>query len=609
MYDDEPQPREKIMETSLVVKDDTLGGYDVYEEILEPKTGETCFIDKHGNKHMEVYKEGITYRPIPATDDAVTQGTILFPTGIMDYGTTKELIEEIHVFIHKYLEINPRFEKIASWYVLFTWIYDRLDIVPYLRVRGDTGTGKNRFQDVIGGICYKPLFTAGAVTPAVMYRVISRFKGTLIIDEADFYKSDATNEIIKILNCGFQRGRPVARCQKDNPDNIQYFDTFCPKVLSTRKDFRDKATENRCLTHINRELTRTDIPINLPREFYHEQAILRNKLLKWRLDHYNKIDTDLAQTFDLGANLSPRLRQVMEGFPLLFYDDLEMMQFFRETLLELDNELKEERSASYEGIIVNILLQKYDEGCLHVTVGDIAQEIKEKDGWGWVTPQSVGSRLKSLGIKTQPPKRIDGKVKRCIKWEPQLIQQLRMRYHINNGTQTENIATLNDWGKGCNTPPTGENVTSVTSVTTHRETNTDISKKSNLYNKDTVKHPVPQGVVTDVTVVTPQGRKQLQLESSINIEDKNNGRNNGREVAFSCDPLSQRDALHEAIRRHASDGMGVHLANLRDDNVLMAHFESEGELYDFIEYLLKERDGGIYEPFGGYLQLTSPEET
>lgn len=527
----------KKRETSLVITKNQ-GEYILYEEIIDPGTREAYFINKHGNTHKEINTDGIIHYPIPANDDAITQGLIHFPTGSMDYGTTKELIEEIQEYIHKYLEIKPQFEKIASWYILFTYIYDCVPVVPYLRTRGDTGTGKNRFQDTIGGISYKPMFTAGAVTPAVIYRLINRYRGTLIIDEADWYNSNETSEIIKILNCGFQRGRPVARCNKDNLDHIQFFDTYCPKILSTRKEFSDKATENRCLTHINREMTRTDIPINLPREFYQEQEILRNKCLKWRLDHYNKINPDLARTFDLGKKLSPRLRQVMENFPLLFHDDPEMMHFFKDTLRGLNNEIKEERATSPDGILVNSLLSLLDNDNLNISPGDIATEMKEKHGLDWVTPQWVGKHLKSLGLKTQSPRKIHGENKRCIHLEPILIEQLRMRYHIDTGENDGDLSTLDDYNDTLVTsPPTEETITSVTSATSVSGTKGGITEKSNLGNTGTINHSLPHRNVTHVTYVTQQEKKWLHVPASITIENKKNGNNGDANVPHRSDEI------------------------------------------------------------------------
>ena len=56
------------------------------------------------------------------------------------------------------------FEEIATQYILLTWVYDKFNELPYLRLRGDFGSGKTRALLVIGSICYKPFFASGAST-------------------------------------------------------------------------------------------------------------------------------------------------------------------------------------------------------------------------------------------------------------------------------------------------------------------------------------------------------------------------------------------------------------------------------------------------------------
>src|SRR6185369_1755469 len=108
---------------------------------------------------------------------------------------------------------SASFEAIASAYALFTWIYDAFNEVPYLRVRGDFGTGKSRFLQTVGSICYKPIFASGASTISPVFRILDAFRGTLVIDESDFRASDEKAEMVKILNNGNARGFPVLRSE------------------------------------------------------------------------------------------------------------------------------------------------------------------------------------------------------------------------------------------------------------------------------------------------------------------------------------------------------------------------------------------------------------
>ena len=99
---------------------------------------------------------------------------------------------------------------IAAYYVLFSWVYDAFNELPYLRVRGDYGTGKTRFLAIVGSIAYKPIFGSGASTVSPIFHLLEQFGGTLVIDEADFRFSDEKADLVKILNNGNVRGFPGA---------------------------------------------------------------------------------------------------------------------------------------------------------------------------------------------------------------------------------------------------------------------------------------------------------------------------------------------------------------------------------------------------------------
>ena len=118
---------------------------------------------------------------------------------------TLKLVEEIRAHIHRYVDMTASKEEFAAWYVIMTWVADRLRTVGYYRFAGDTGTGKSRALDVVGRLCYKPMMLSGAVTPAPIYRLIRRFRGTLVMDEADFSDSTEKREVVTILNCGFRK--------------------------------------------------------------------------------------------------------------------------------------------------------------------------------------------------------------------------------------------------------------------------------------------------------------------------------------------------------------------------------------------------------------------
>src|SRR5207247_1145032 len=132
--------------------------------------------------------------PYSPQNNLIKNDVVLLPSEPEDYGSETQLLADIQAFIHRYVDVTPLFEKIASYYVLLSWVYDRFNELPYLRLRGDPGSGKTRFLLTVGSLCYKPIFASGASTVSPLFRIIDAFRGTLIIDEGDFRLSDERAE-------------------------------------------------------------------------------------------------------------------------------------------------------------------------------------------------------------------------------------------------------------------------------------------------------------------------------------------------------------------------------------------------------------------------------
>ena len=261
------------------------------------------------------FRRGERLVPYSPDNNLIKNDVVLLPSGPEEYGSEAELVAEIQAYIHRYVDLSPQFERIASYYVLFSWLYDGFNELPYLRVRGDYGSGKTRFLLVVGSLCYKPVFASGASTVSPIFHILDAFRGTLIIDEGDFRWSDDKADIVKILNNGNVRGSPVLRTEvsRTGEFNPRAFQVFGPKIVATRGFYEDRALESRFITEEtgNRGLRR-DIPINLPAAYKEEALHLRNKLLLYRFRNYGK--TFAADTL-VDPTLEPRLNQIF--VPLL----------------------------------------------------------------------------------------------------------------------------------------------------------------------------------------------------------------------------------------------------------------------------------------------------
>jgi hypothetical protein len=340
--------------------------------------------------------------PFSPSNNLLTHGVVLFPSTASEYEDEGVLLTHVRSFIHRYADVSDGFEELAALYVLLSWVFDRFAVVPYLRLKGDYGSGKSRCLQVIGSLCYKPMFVSGASTVSPMFRIIDAFRGTLILDESDFRFSDEKAEIVKILNNGNAAGFPVLRSEATPTKefNPRAFDVFGPKIIATRRDFEDQALESRCITEVMSGLPpRADIPLSLPERFHTEALELRNRLLMYRFKDVQRKDGDDSLRHPL---LEARVAQVYQ--PLLSLAPDEGM---RNRLLALARKqtgsLRSERGVSIEAQLLDTLCVMRREGA-PLFVRDITERFAARFGVDFDRPVNarwIGAQLrKRLSLLT-----------------------------------------------------------------------------------------------------------------------------------------------------------------------------------------------------------------
>ncbi len=299
--------------------------------------------------------------PIPATNNLIKHGALIFAEKPVPYESVAKLIVDIQTYIYRYVDVSDHFRKIASYYILLTWIYDAFNELPYLRLRGDFGSGKTRALFVIGSLCNKAFFASGASTVSPIFHTLDTFRGTLIFDEADFRFSDEKNELVKIFNNGNVRGFPILRTAITTQREFdpRAFNVYGPKIVAMRKSFDDPALESRFLTEeMGQSSLRRDIPINLPDIQKEEAVALRNQLLMYR---FTMLPTIKINESLIDPSLSPRLNQIL--IPLLsIIDDENLRDEIRAAVRSFDQKLYAERSSSMEAGVLEVLKDLYQQG-------------------------------------------------------------------------------------------------------------------------------------------------------------------------------------------------------------------------------------------------------
>lgn len=386
---------------------------------IEPRS-EFLLEEKYNPEKEEIKR--IILKPLPPYNGMIKTEFIKLPSGTAEYKTELELFGQIKKYIDTYVVLPEDFSTVAAVYIMMSWLYDRFQVLPYLRVIGMYGTGKSRFLSVAGSICYKPMMAGGSATPASLFRTVDQIRGTFVLDEADFRTSEMWSEIVKILNSGQAKGSPVVRMESRKDTFItKTFHVYGPKILASREPFSDKALESRCLTQIMFPQEKVSVPVHLPENFEAEAAHLRNQLLAFRFKFYGLIRADeetlpkikdnrlkqsaLALTTIASIISQDVLKQIKKFLKIyetnLDYDDISDPKC---DVIEAILKLLEMRETKYDKLRINDIAGLFkthfyedyteretegrtDEGSFHSTTYSIS-------------PRKIGSYIKQLNIRT-----------------------------------------------------------------------------------------------------------------------------------------------------------------------------------------------------------------
>jgi Domain of unknown function (DUF3854) len=438
----------EVFVPGFILRDGTIG-----EVVIDGAMDERSFVIRGpsgARSNVSDFPMGNTdYKPM---NDGLAGHTVVFASAVSAYASLGDLLAEVRAFIHRYVELPSNFEAIASLYILLSWVYDPLPTLPYLRALGDYGSGKTRFLDVTGAIVFRAIRAAGATSPSPIFRIIDMYGGSLVLDEADFARSDAISEIVKILNSGYKPGSPVLRSEPTNSKNWEphSYNVFGPKILATRKRWTDRALESRCLTWESEGLTREDIPLVLGPRFRSEAAVLRCKLLGFRLDYLPKVlNFNLEDARPVG-NLEPRLQEILLPLKAIAEGDSTLEATLDEFIKGMQEEIMEDRRNSLQALTLETILSiRKEDGELS------AKEISERLNQGdlikehldrleqTISPRRVAAVIKNFGLKT----RQDATSRRAIvQWDVHRMAVLCRRYGssipVNNASNPSNEADI-----------------------------------------------------------------------------------------------------------------------------------------------------------------------
>jgi putative DNA primase/helicase len=120
---------------------------------------------------------------------------------------------------------------VALW-VAFAWTHDAATHSPILLVTSaERDSGKTTLLGLVNFVAPRGLMLVDP-SPAVLYRLIEKWKPTLVVDEADDQFKE-NPPLRAVINSGWTRGAGVPRCDPDT-NEPEIFSTFGPKAIGMK---------------------------------------------------------------------------------------------------------------------------------------------------------------------------------------------------------------------------------------------------------------------------------------------------------------------------------------------------------------------------------------
>lgn len=168
-----------------------------------------------------------------------------------------ELFENLKNLFKRFVVLKDEFLDVIVSYIMMTYIYILFQVIPYIWLNGEKGTGKSTIMKIMSKLCFNPLFCSN-VNPANIFRQIDNDGSTIILDEFEKMYGEDKQEIIKILNQGFNIDGVVPRCVGQN-NQIKKFRSFSPKIMGGISNIDDVLFE-RVIKYTTQRIKNISVP-------------------------------------------------------------------------------------------------------------------------------------------------------------------------------------------------------------------------------------------------------------------------------------------------------------------------------------------------------------
>lgn len=329
------------------------------------------------------------------------------------------LVGEVSQFIRQYMVMDETDLFVLSAWIVASWMMDAWDRFPIVAITSpEMRCAKTRLLDLIG-LLSKNMINSSSMTPAVIYRFLSKGRVTILVDEAQSLGREGNELMKEILGAGIDKKAAVWRCVGDNHEPTP-FPTYGPKVIAKIGSL-DGVLADRCLNIRMTRKSRADtVERILSRKIEPIAEALKTRISEWVEEnegyvtkHYDELEAFDIENDRMAECLMPLQAVLMVDAP----SQVGQLEDYA-SLLEQDVASECHKSLGTQLLIAcrEIFMPSGSNGFASRPTGNLIKDLQSRTEEPWatlshgkpITPHRLADLLGAYGIK---PKKINNKLR------------------------------------------------------------------------------------------------------------------------------------------------------------------------------------------------------
>ncbi len=318
---------------------------------------------------------------VPALAPALYE-SLLLPTGLTDYGTTRDLYESICDLWQEHLALFRNQCELLTYWCFASWFPEVLRFVPRLTITGPRFAADLLFR-MLRGVCRRPVLLAGMNSAVLKALPLNELMPTLLIRETSLSKRKA-----ELLDASDQKDYLVAVGK-------ELRQSYCAKCIYLGEDYSQQVTlPDGIHIHVGNALF-PGYPLSWDRDI----QVFQNKLFLYRSLHYDLVEFSRFRA----TGLLPELCAVAQQLGAAIVDDDDLQERVIDLLKEQSDQARVDRGSGLKAMVLTAVLfhchQSDQQQVFAREIATIVNRIYGEEGEALkVSSETVGHVLKSLGL-------------------------------------------------------------------------------------------------------------------------------------------------------------------------------------------------------------------